>query len=68
MAEYSRSEAKAWLRSLSGYLLIVTTPYSADGSIDVEGLRRNVDLSLQIPGVTGTLRWVQLSGVLDPHP
>ncbi len=53
MAEYSRSEAKAWLRTLSGYLLIVTTPYNADGSIDVDGLRRNVALSLQIPGVTG---------------
>lgn len=53
MAEYSRSEAKAWLRTLSGYLLIVTTPYRGDGSIDVDGLRRNVDLSLQIPGVTG---------------
>jgi len=25
VAEYSRSEAKAWLRSISGYLLIVTT-------------------------------------------
>ncbi len=53
MARYSRSEAKSWLRGLKGYLVIVTTPYRADGEVDLDGLRRNVAQSLELPGVTG---------------
>jgi 4-hydroxy-tetrahydrodipicolinate synthase len=53
MADYSRADARAWVRGLSGYLLVVTTPYRADGSVDYEGLRRNVAYSLEVPGVTG---------------
>jgi 4-hydroxy-tetrahydrodipicolinate synthase len=53
MASYSRSQAKSWLRGLSGYFVIVTTPYRADGELDYDGLRRNIAQSLALPGVTG---------------
>lgn len=52
--EYSRSEAKRWVRdTLRGYIVTTTTPFHADLSIDWTGLRRNVDHLIGLPGVRG---------------
>lgn len=53
MARYSRSEAKNYARSLSGYLVVLTTPFDDAGELDEQGLRRNVEYTLSLPGTTG---------------
>src|ERR1700682_2249478 len=53
MASYARSEAKSWARSLSGYLVVLTTPFDDAGELDEKGLRRNVEYTLSLPGATG---------------
>lgn len=53
MARYARSDAKRWARSLSGYLVVLTTPFDEAGELDEQGLRRNVDYTLSLPGATG---------------
>jgi 4-hydroxy-tetrahydrodipicolinate synthase len=53
MARYTRSQAKSWARSLSGYLVVLATPFDDAGELDEEGLKRNVDYTLSLPGATG---------------
>jgi len=51
---YARSEAKSWVRkNLRGYIAVTTTPFTERGDIDEDGLRRNVDHILALPGVNG---------------
>lgn len=52
--KYSTSDAKQWVRdNLKGLVAVSTTPMHADGSIDEEGMRSNVDRILALPGVNG---------------
>jgi 4-hydroxy-tetrahydrodipicolinate synthase len=52
--KYSRGQARDWVRSsLRDYLVVTTTPFSDDGEIDEEGLRRNVEHILRLPGTGG---------------
>ena len=54
MAQYSRSEARRWVRKhLRGYFTVLYTPFLPDGEIDEPGLRRNVAATLALPGVGG---------------
>lgn len=51
---YARSDAKSWVRkNLHGYITVTTTPFTESGDIDENGLRRNVDHILALPGVNG---------------
>lgn len=51
---YARSDAKSWVRkNLHGYIAVTTTPFTASGDIDEDGLRRNTDYILALPGVNG---------------
>lgn len=53
MPKYSRSSAKAWVRDLTDYFLVLTTPFTEKGEVDHAGLKRNVEQSLSLPGVGG---------------
>ncbi len=47
---YARREAKAWAReSLRDYVVTLTTPLHPDLSLDLDGLRRNVEYLLGFP-------------------
>ncbi len=51
---YTRSTAKSWVRdNLRGYITTTITPFKPDLEVDYAGLRKNVDLLLALPGVTG---------------
>jgi 4-hydroxy-tetrahydrodipicolinate synthase len=54
MMRYASSEAKSWVRqNLHGHIAVTTTPFLENGDIDEDGLRRNVDHILALPGVNG---------------
>jgi len=54
MPKYKCSEARRWIRAnLRGYLTALYTPFTADGDIDEEALARNVEVTLDLPGVGG---------------
>jgi len=54
MANYQRSEARAWVRkNLRGYFAVLYTPFLPDGEIDEAGLRRNIIKTMGLPGVHG---------------
>jgi 4-hydroxy-tetrahydrodipicolinate synthase len=54
MAEYRRSEAKEWAReSLRGYIAVMFTPYDEKGAVDSAAVRRDVEHTLNLPGIAG---------------
>jgi 4-hydroxy-tetrahydrodipicolinate synthase len=51
---YATSEARDWVRqNLRGYVVTMTTPFLADGEVDVAGIRHNVEHVLAVPGAAG---------------
>jgi 4-hydroxy-tetrahydrodipicolinate synthase len=54
MANYGPGGARKWVReNFSGYFTVLYTPFLAQGEIDEAGLRRNVEITLSLPGVGG---------------
>lgn len=51
---YEIKDAKEWAREhLSGYVAAVFTPYAPDGTLDLDALRRDVEVTLSMPGIGG---------------
>ena len=54
MARYGLSEARQWVRTnLRGYMTALYTPFHQNGDIDESALVKNVELTLELPGVGG---------------
>ncbi len=54
MSKHARSEVRSWVRHhFRKYFTVLYTPFEADGEIDVDGLRHNVEHVLSLPGVGG---------------
>ncbi|WP_375459697.1 dihydrodipicolinate synthase family protein [uncultured Enterovirga sp.] len=48
------SDARSWVRShYRGYFAALYTPFGTDGEVDHPALARNVEITLQLPGVCG---------------
>jgi 4-hydroxy-tetrahydrodipicolinate synthase len=54
MPKYKRSEARQWVReNLRGYMTALYTPFRDDGELDERALVKNVETTLDLPGVGG---------------
>lgn len=54
MAHYPPDEARQWVRAnFRKYFTALYTPFTAEGEIDAGALRRNVEITLALPGVGG---------------
>jgi 4-hydroxy-tetrahydrodipicolinate synthase len=51
--EYDRKDAKQWTReTLHGYMVVTTTPFTADGDVNEAGIRTNIEHYLNLECVT----------------